>query len=60
MAQKTISYFGRAMLVACDEHCHKAWGVNNRPRVQLSDDEDDYAFLYGAAIQHAVETRKTN
>jgi hypothetical protein len=31
--------------VACDAKCDKAWGINNRPRVQLSDDEDDYEFL---------------
>lgn len=33
------------MRVACDELCNKAWGINGRPKVQLSDDIDDYAFL---------------
>lgn len=45
MTEKMITYFGELARVACDELCSKAWGINNRPKVQLSDDEDDYAFL---------------
>lgn len=40
-----ITYFGQKAKVACDRQCSKAWGTNNRPRVQLSDKEDDYASL---------------
>lgn len=40
-----VQYFGQPMAVACDRKCHKAWGINSRPKVQLSDNEDDYAFL---------------
>lgn len=40
-----ITYFGQRAKVACDRKCHKAWGTHSRPRVQLSDDDDDYAFL---------------
>lgn len=40
-----VPYFGQPMAVACDRKCSKAWGINNRPKVQLSDDPDDYAFL---------------
>ena len=43
--EKIIQYFDQPCKVACDEKCEKAWGINNRPRVQLSDDPDDYAFL---------------
>ena len=43
--EKLITYFGQDAKVGCDEKCHKAWGINNRPKVQLSDDGDDYAFL---------------
>lgn len=43
--EKLITYFGQQAKVACDEQCHKAWGVTSRPKEQLSDDEDDYAFL---------------
>lgn len=40
-----ISYFARPVLLVCDERCDKAWGINNRPKKQLSDNEDDYEFL---------------
>ena len=43
--EKLIIYCGQVVKVSCDEKCHKAWGVNNRPKVQLSDDEDDIAYL---------------
>jgi len=29
----------------CDMKCDKAFGINNRPKKQLSDDDDDYYFL---------------
>jgi len=40
-----ILWFGQQMILACDARCHKAWGINRRPREQLSDNEDDFAFL---------------
>lgn len=40
-----VPYFGQPMRVTCDRKCNKAWGMNNRPRIQLSYKEDDYAFL---------------
>lgn len=43
--EAVITYFGHKTKVACDRNCQKAWGVNNRPRVQISSSEDDYAFL---------------
>jgi len=43
--EKYIQYFGQQAKVSCDEQCNKAWGNNTRPRVSLSDDEDDYAYL---------------
>ena len=43
--EKIIQYFGEAAKVACDEKCNKAWGINNRPQNQLSDDPDDYEYL---------------
>lgn len=42
---KLIQYFGQPAKVNCDRNCAKAWGINNRPKVQLSDDPDDYEFL---------------
>ncbi len=40
-----LRYMDQAMRVNCDRNCGKAWGNSQRPRVQLSDDEDDYAYL---------------
>jgi hypothetical protein len=45
MPEKLITYCGQTAKVACDGKCEKAWGLNNRSKEQLSDDEDDYAFL---------------
>jgi len=45
MIARAITYFGEPLILVCDGKCDKAWGINNRPRVQLSDDEDDYEFL---------------
>ena len=43
---KTITYFGRPVVISCDSNCEKAWGINNRPRLQRDNsDVDDYAFL---------------
>lgn len=43
--EAVITYFGQKAKVNCDRKCEKAWGVNGRPRVQLSDNEDDHAYL---------------
>ncbi|MDO8269659.1 MAG: hypothetical protein Q7T54_03250 [Candidatus Levybacteria bacterium] len=38
-------YFGKDVVISCDLKCFKAWGINERPRVQLSNEEDDYEWL---------------
>lgn len=45
MIQKAVVMFGKPVTLACDANCDKAWGVNTRPSVQLSDVDDDFAFL---------------
>jgi len=46
MISKSIIFCGRHVTHACDGKCNKAWGRNgSRPTVQLSDDEDDWAYL---------------
>lgn len=45
MIKKSLIFFGRNATHACDGKCNKAWGINSRPSVQLSDDVDDYAYL---------------
>jgi hypothetical protein len=42
---KVITYFGEQMLLSCDAKCNKAWGINHRPRRQLSEEDDDYVYL---------------
>lgn len=43
--EKLITYFEQQAKIGCDEKCHKAWGWNNRPFEQLSDDEDDKVWM---------------
>lgn len=45
MIARQITYFGQQAVVVCDAKCSKAWGFRNRPRLDLSDDPDDYALL---------------
>jgi hypothetical protein len=47
---KAITYFGKPCVVACDANCDKAWGIWQRPRVQISADPDDYAFRADAEL----------
>lgn len=44
MIKKDVIYFGGAYILFCDEKCNKAWGINQREKHQLSDDEDDYEW----------------
>lgn len=45
MPEAVITFFGQKAKVACDGLCSKAWGINSRPRVRLSDDPDDFETL---------------
>jgi len=46
MKTKNIVYFGNKAVIACDEKCEKAWGINSRKTIQLDENnEDDYAYL---------------
>ncbi len=46
MIAKRITWFGEDFLLACDANCDKAWGINNRPKIEFDPYEpDDYAFL---------------
>ena len=54
MIAKPILYFRHELVLVCDARCDKAWGINHRPRVQLSaTDEDDYAFLSDGELGEA-------
>lgn len=53
MPQAIITYVGQAAKVVCDGNCAKAWGSNSRPKVYLSDNEDDYAYLADGELGEA-------
>lgn len=44
MLEKKLKFCGQQVTVACDGQCHKAWGINSRPHLQLTDNIDDYAY----------------
>jgi hypothetical protein len=46
MPTKLITFFNKKAIIGCDGKCDKAWGVNNRPKIEVdgivymkSDDE---------------------
>lgn len=43
--QKEVIACGQRIVIACDGNCAKAWGIQHRPKVQLSDNEDDFAYV---------------
>lgn len=46
MIRKDIKYCGQSATVVCDGKCSKAWGINNRPKLQLDpQNEDDIVWL---------------
>lgn len=53
MPETIIAYFGQPAKVNCDGNCKKAWGINSRPKVQLSSNEDDYAYLSDGELGEA-------
>jgi hypothetical protein len=59
MPTRLITYFGKTVVVGCDGKCDKAWGINNRPSVQISADDDDYAFLADDELGTAPENPGT-
>jgi hypothetical protein len=54
--KKVITYYNRKMLLICDGKCDKAWGVSSRPKIQLSEtDENDYCYLADDELEIALE-----
>jgi len=51
-----IIFCGVPSLLVCDGKCNKAWGLNERERVQLDpEDEDDYEFKADHELGDAPE-----
>lgn len=53
MNEAIIKYFGEDAKVNCDGNCKKAFGYNNRPKIQLSDDDDDVVYLADGEVGDA-------
>lgn len=53
MRTKTILWFGQTMVLGCDANCSKAWGISQRPKLDLSDDPDDVAYLADSELGDA-------
>src|SRR4051812_47845438 len=51
--KKQIFYDNSEVIVMCDEKCHKAYGIQNRPKIQLSDHVDDVVYLADDELPHA-------
>jgi len=60
MPAAQIIFFYRKVNIKCDGKCHKAWGINNRPRNQLSIDEDDYEYLADGELPWAPRNPGTS
>ena len=45
MISRKINWFDRSAILCCDGNCSKAWGINSRPEIQLSDDPDDFVYF---------------
>ncbi|MBP1309209.1 hypothetical protein JOD82_002229 [Paenibacillus sp. 1182] len=59
MITKEVTAFGMKVMIGCDAKCDRAFGINGRPKEQLSDDPDDYAFLSDDKAGVAPESGKT-
>jgi hypothetical protein len=53
MQTKVIRWMGHWATLSCDAKCHKAWGVQTRPKVQLGSDDDDFAWLADSELGDA-------
>lgn len=45
-------YFGSDVLLICDMECDKAWGINNRPRIWV---EDENQTIYPNSNYHDIQ-----
>lgn len=50
MIQRQIRFFGEDVVLACDGRCDKAWGINGRAEVLLSDKDDDHIYVPDSAL----------
>ena len=54
--QRPINYMGNSCVVACDGQCHKAFGIQERPRLNFDPaDADDHALFSDQELGLAPE-----
>jgi len=56
---KRVLFCGQRITLACDGRCDKAWGINGRPKRQLSANEDDYVYIGDDELGRAPPPGKT-
>lgn len=54
-----ITHMGKGVRAACDGKCSKAWGIRERPKVMLSDDDHDWAYLSDKELEDAPSNPDT-
>lgn len=53
---KEITFCRQPAVILCDGKCEKAWGISNRPKVIITEgDDDDYYFLPDGELGVAPE-----
>lgn len=53
---KSITFSDQPAVLACDHNCSKAWGRDNRPKVQIDpNNQDDFAYLADSELGEAPE-----
>lgn len=60
MPAKIITYCNQQVKVSCDGNCVKAWGISCRPKIKLSEDEDDVVYLADGELGEAPENPGTS
>jgi len=55
MIASIIQWFSKESILLCDARCNKAWGIENRPRRQLSLEEDDFVYFSDDELGDAPE-----
>lgn len=56
LLHKEITYLRQPAVLLCDGKCEKAWGINNRPKIVLTEgDDDDYYYVPDGELGTAPE-----
>jgi hypothetical protein len=50
---RDVKSCGKPITIYCDANCKKAWGISQRPKIKLSDDEDDVVYMSDEELKNA-------